>query len=131
DRPLALAIVILEEGARFVRLLVEDHDPDPDDSAVGISVAQRIEHDGMEPMAFEEGAGKLGLIGPVEARCFDQTTHHGTTAPAETSSGRGARPSIALRCGKRPNRAMTSRWSRAYLICSSSPSSVNNNTARF
>ena len=39
---------------------------------------------------------------------LDERHHQGTTSPAAISSGRGARPSIALRCGKRPKRSMTS-----------------------
>ena len=60
-----------------------------------------------------------------------QVSHQGTTLPAVISSGRGDRPSMALRCGKRPKRAIISRCFFAYSICSSSEISVKSRIARF
>ena len=38
----------------------------------------------------------------------DQAAHQGKTSPAAVSAGRGARPSMTFRCGKRPKRSMMS-----------------------
>ena len=109
NRAFALGLVLVEEPNGVVEILIEDHHPDTDNRSVGIARALSVEDDRVDVMLLQENAEQLRLIGPVEPRRFDKPAHQGVTSPAASSAGRGLRPSIWLRCGKRPNRSITSR----------------------
>src|SRR5947208_3944680 len=93
----------------FLQVFVEDHHSGWDHGPPADAVYVGIEQHGFDAFAFEIKPREVGFYAVVEPSCFDDICHQGTTSPAASSSGRGARPSIALRCGKRPKRAMISR----------------------
>ena len=98
----------VEPNGVFV-ILFKHHQPDGRRKAAAFNDVQAgIEDDRFDAVAFEEGARDLRFDELAEPAQLDEPAHHGTTSPATISSGRGARPRIALRCGKRPNRSMMS-----------------------
>ena len=100
----------MQEASRLIMILIQDHQAGGRGEAAALGDVQAgVENNRADAVTFEIGAGELGFDEPVESTNFDEPAHQGNTSPAATSSGRGERPSIALRCGKRPKRSMTSR----------------------
>ena len=89
-----------------------------------------IEQNRLDALGFRDKARQFRFDPILKAGELDQIAHQGTTSPAAISSARGARPSIALRCGKRPKRSITSWCFFAKPSCYSSPSAVNSSSER-
>ena len=106
DADRASALGCIGERARASSVFFVDHQADADDRAVGIAV-HPCRTGRRSGRRSREQPGELGLTA-VEAGELDQPAHQGTTSPAAISAGRGARPRMALRCGKRPKRSMMS-----------------------
>ena len=98
-----------QNAARLVEILVVDHQADRDDAAQAFPAHLGIEGEGFHAILGKDRARQARLEAVIIFREFDERHYQGTTSPASISAGRGARPRIALRCGKRPNRATMSR----------------------
>src|SRR5205085_10767870 len=101
-----------QELAGELEVFVEHHQADwherPAEEAVEIA-GLSIEQHGVDSLVLKIEAREIGFDTGRELGEFDEPAHQGKTSPAAISSGREARPSILLRCGKRPNFSMMSR----------------------
>ena len=77
------------------------------DRAFRIAVALRVEHDRFDAVLLEDRSGTAPpRYGQLKRAASTSSLTRASRRPPRFPPARGARPSIALRCGKRPNRSM-------------------------
>src|SRR5688500_2837444 len=106
--PLLADSFIGQDRGGFDIFFFVDHQADRQDRAEPNVIHSLVEQHGAKSLRLKQQSRKVGFDLGLEPGELDQSHYQGTTSPAAISCGRGARPRIALRCGKRPNRSMMS-----------------------
>ena len=97
-----------QQALRLLQIVLVDHQADRDGEAHSLESHSHVEDEAVDAFLGQERLGGAGGEAVVEAGGLDQGYYQGTTSPASISGARGGLPRIALRCGKRPKRSMTS-----------------------